>query len=1172
MTIHRVRLPRFGVLAAACVTLVAAAGCQMKPMSTQPSAAPDGPGSETISVEELLGSPVAAAATQPAGAGPMDGEATLAYMEARRALVGREFEEAVEHLNRALELSANHLPARRLLTETYLEQGQHTLAREQAEILLQLDPRDVLGHFVIGSMLLRDNEFLPAARHLYQAVVWAQASGEARSTNALMARFLLGQALASRNYPRAAVEIYEPLLVYLEDFDSSPPEDPRLRQLHLLYRPSLHLLVAEFLCRLDQPDEAREFYEKALRFPAVRSRAQIGLVRCEQQAGRIDEARRRLDELATEQVIDENIVGLYRELYPDGGWSDHLMKVYQATPENLHVGLSLARQMIEGGMWTQAAGLLEKLIAVDPSDSTVLRLAVRCYRELNQLDRCAELLVAALAAGGYGGTGPGALTEWLAPSEIEPLAEAVDRLTVDPDREYARTYLRGIVAQVQGRRLKAAELYRRSWSLAPRFVPGYLAHGQMLLLDRRWREAAELIDRALEANEATAGLLYIRGVALAELDRMAEAQEALEQAVELSPRSDQIALALAELYIKRGQATPAVAIFKNALEGKFLGRDSLAELVQIMLQSNDLDTAEQILDQYRQRFGDDGYCQLLRAKLEYRRNEDAQAYRTALGELIGKTGRPGLARIELADLTYQNGDYREAIRIADELTGPSTALMPRDYQRILWTKALAQRRLMEYAESERTWMQLLSDWPSRTAFRTALAGIYLETLDFDRAIAILMEQLAQEEDDQQRLGVQEQIVTAKLGQNDLDGAAALIRGWMDGSEAGTRQALRRLLAAAYLTENRYPEAIEQFEALLADDPGNQRQWRTGLIAALVRSGRLAEALARIDGWLDQSTDPQERELITGLKLPVYVTAEEFDKAANLARARWNSSGGLERFARALSLVYVLQEAERFEEAELFILEHLSEYPEESPHRMDFQFRLVRVLLLAGQFDRAERFVLDQLKATEAQREWQQMLVRVYFASRETDKAIELLEGIIAAEPDTPWANNSLGYTLVDAGRDLDRGEELIRQALAGEPGSYAYLDSLAWALYRKGDLEQAEQAARMALAKMKQPMTVLLGYIGGADSLRHLDADPVIVEHLADILAARGKTEEALHFWRQALETAADYDEIDLEPQFIERVREKLEYTRPPITTTLPATIPATAPTTTSAPTTQTAQ
>ena len=126
-------------------------------------------------------------------------------------------------------------------------------------------------------------------------------------------------------------------------------------------------------------------------------------------------------------------------------------------------------------------------------------------------------------------------------------------------------------------------------------------------------------------------------------------------------------------------------------------------------------------------------------------------------------------------------------------------------------------------------------------------------------------------------------------------------------------------------------------------------------------------------------------------------------------------------------------------------------------------------------------------------------------SGKLDEATRLLRGLIDKDPNNADALNSLGYMFAERGVRLPEAVTLIERALKVDPENPAYLDSLAWALFKQGKAAEAE-------TPMRKAATALPG-------------ESVIQDHFGDVLAQRGKHDEAIGAWERAL--AGDGDGID---------------------------------------------
>ena len=118
------------------------------------------------------------------------------------------------------------------------------------------------------------------------------------------------------------------------------------------------------------------------------------------------------------------------------------------------------------------------------------------------------------------------------------------------------------------------------------------------------------------------------------------------------------------------------------------------------------------------------------------------------------------------------------------------------------------------------------------------------------------------------------------------------------------------------------------------------------------------------------------------------------------------------------------------------------------------------------------------------------------------------------DPAHPWAANDLGYSMLEAGRDLAEAERLIEIAYAARPDQANIVDSLGWVRYHRGKLEdtvdpETGEAELGAVSLLQR-----------AVALSEPDDDGVVHDHLGDALYAAGRTDEAVASWRHAARLA----------------------------------------------------
>ena len=88
---------------------------------------------------------------------------------------------------------------------------------------------------------------------------------------------------------------------------------------------------------------------------------------------------------------------------------------------------------------------------------------------------------------------------------------------------------------------------------------------------------------------------------------------------------------------------------------------------------------------------------------------------------------------------------------------------------------------------------------------------------------------------------------------------------------------------------------------------------------------------------------------------------------------------------------------------------------------------------------------------------------VLYAQRKVTEAVDTLKKSLELDPGNANALNSLGFILAEEKLDPARSVALCRQAAEISPRNPAYLDSLGWALFRQGTLEEAKTFFRKAL-------------------------------------------------------------------------------------------------------------
>jgi tetratricopeptide (TPR) repeat protein len=113
------------------------------------------------------------------------------------------------------------------------------------------------------------------------------------------------------------------------------------------------------------------------------------------------------------------------------------------------------------------------------------------------------------------------------------------------------------------------------------------------------------------------------------------------------------------------------------------------------------------------------------------------------------------------------------------------------------------------------------------------------------------------------------------------------------------------------------------------------------------------------------------------------------------------------------------------------------------------------------------------------------------------ESLAVLREAQAIEPTNPLVQNNLGYTLLEQDRDLKEAVSLIEASAKATPKNGNVVDSLGWAQFKLGRIEEAEATLRRAVEL--SPFS------------------PEVRKHLGEVLEKQGKLSEAAEQWDRAL-------------------------------------------------------
>ena len=304
------------------------------------------------------------------------------------------------------------------------------------------------------------------------------------------------------------------------------------------------------------------------------------------------------------------------------------------------------------------------------------------------------------------------------------------------------------------------------------------------------------------------------------------------------------------------------------------------------------------------------------------------------------------------------------------------------------------------------------------------------------------------------------------------------------------------IADLYLGINKLALAAPLYERALEISPTQAASSREKLAACYVNLGKLPEAATVLesmvhDNPLDVGAYDQLRQ--------IHVKNGQLDKALGDAQQALTIEPHFPR--RYLDVVDLLFELKRFGDA----ADQLGEARKKFPQTSVLTFYHGMALSSAKRHEEAMQ-TFEQALVEAGNNQPELLNSEFYFqygaAAEQAGqyvKAAEMFKKSIDLDPpNAARAYNYLGYMWIDRNENLDEAEQLVKRALELEPDNGAFLDSLGWLYYRKGQYNEALAELMKASEALKE------------------EPDAAIFEHIADTYQALGKSAEAVLFWQKA--------------------------------------------------------
>lgn len=1065
---------------------------------------------------------------QSAAPPPIPDRAVEPINASRKLISEQRYTEAAIELERALRYAPNHPEINAHLAMLHWQAGNLERARSHAALTVEANGQSVVGHYILGRCLAASGDRTGAIRELRTAILCASFAADAEV--AALVHFHLAEMLAMEGYLSAAIEQYEAFGQTSEK--ASPTPKGELASLLATRRGSVEQARADMLERLGRFEDAAMVLRPIAERSPADTALQVRYAKLLLAANRPDEAA---EALARLQSDDEEILNLLLEIRQKSGRPELVVQDLQtrvrANPDSAMLTNRLAKLLLEQNRQDEAAALLGDFLKRHPDDTSIqqtqLELLVRTRRWNEALKLSADKL----------------RSDPKLEREVNSILEAVRSSTdavgpiiisADSDAtDNVHLYLIGRVAQDAGRTEDAERVLRKSLAIDPKFPPARAALAGLLVRTCALEEARRLADRLDPDTPEDARLERVLGVIYDRLDDLEKAELHYRTATQLDRADRKSMYSIAEIYRRSRKPMQAQRQLRTLLE-QDPGHEAARELLALcLLEEGKGEAARQEylqLEKLTTRETTRVRCRIL---LDPALRNEPQRRRDLLLKAMEVSGEDAPAWSAMAE-TYEDTDPQKA----RECFAKAAALDPDDEESLVGILRADQHELrfdLVAAGLE----NMLHCRPNRHNWRRMLIGMYGLMEQFDRSVALALEQASRTDLEPARLvEYRESLIESLREAGRHDQAIAKLQEWA--AEEGEGAEWTQRLALEFFRQRKYAEAVAVYESLhnrlsdnkairdrmldamqhnnqyaraeqylvqwFAEDPMNDR-----LVLALghviSRAGRTDEALELINTWLLKT---ERRELYQDLLVSELAAAARHDECSEFLGelvdeiiAVLRAGGDVNRLPPDEQLT---DERRARRPNEPFAVDRLHE-------RLEF-LRLRRIVALgnAGRYRDAQQLIDQLMEANPDPEQRLRLLYSQATLSRlrgDMEEADSAMEQVLTMRPYDESLSNDLSYSWIDRGVRLDEAERLIRFSLGRIPRQAAYLDTYGWLLYKKGEFEGAAT------------------WLSRANRVRGGD-DPVIYDHLGDTYWRMGRREDAVAQWRVSVELVRDRTEAEL--------------------------------------------
>lgn len=307
---------------------------------------------------------------------------------------------------------------------------------------------------------------------------------------------------------------------------------------------------------------------------------------------------------------------------------------------------------------------------------------------------------------------------------------------------------------------------------------------------------------------------------------------------------------------------------------------------------------------------------------------------------------------------------------------------------------------------------------------------------------------------------------------------------------------RLRLIRLYVAQKGADQALGHLDYLLEQTPGDlHAQVRKAQIYG--EQGNFAAAVEELNAVLhDKPNELRVRDFL-GL---LYEEMKDYEQAIKIYQANVEIDPTF--FDSILHLGFVSYRLKRNEDA----LSYLDQAVTLNPKRPEPYLLLGLTYFQMKEYQQAKIRLEDGIVQDPSNAELHFNLGTAYDKLDRFDEVVREMEQTLELDSEHADALNYLGYSYADRGINVEEAVLLTQRAVALKPHNGYYVDSLAWALFKVGRIDEA------------------LGMMQRAVKL--VSDDPVIYEHLGEIFLLQEKHDKSREAWMHSLRLDSTNDAL----------------------------------------------